>query len=102
MADNKETKLEQKQLFSWVSCYQPLETSTSICCSFCMLNICNSIVHFKGANSHGQLCLGHKEDVLLPKNCSESDLPENVVISSITGGGGHTAVITGLMNPLSI
>lgn len=59
-------------------------------------------MHFKGANSHGQLCLGHKEDVLLPKNCSESDLPENVVISSVTGGGGHTAVITGLMNPLSI
>lgn len=47
-----------------------------------------------GANSYGQLCLGHKEDVLLPESYELNDLPVNSKISSISGGGGHTAVIT--------
>ncbi|XP_048804407.1 secretion-regulating guanine nucleotide exchange factor isoform X10 [Lagopus muta] len=47
-----------------------------------------------GANSYGQLGLGHKEDVLVPQtlkdvSCKCQD------IRSITGGGGHSAVITG-------
>ncbi|NWI54653.1 SRGEF factor, partial [Calyptomena viridis] len=47
-----------------------------------------------GANSYGQLGLGHKEDVLLPQalkdvSCKCQD------ITSIAGGGGHSAVITG-------
>ncbi|NWR71931.1 SRGEF factor, partial [Centropus unirufus] len=47
-----------------------------------------------GANSYGQLGLGHKEDVLVPQplkdvSCKCQD------IKSITGGGGHSAVITG-------
>ncbi|NXI51031.1 SRGEF factor, partial [Chloroceryle aenea] len=46
-----------------------------------------------GANSYGQLGLGHKEDVLEPQllkdvSCKCQD------IRSITGGGGHSAVIT--------
>jgi len=47
-----------------------------------------------GANSYGQLCLGHKEDVLVPESCELNDLPVNSKIISISGGGGHTAVIT--------
>ncbi|XP_071283950.1 secretion-regulating guanine nucleotide exchange factor [Agelaius tricolor] len=47
-----------------------------------------------GANSYGQLGLGHKEDVLVPQaledvSCKCQD------IASIAGGGGHSAVITG-------
>ncbi|KFO96762.1 Secretion-regulating guanine nucleotide exchange factor, partial [Calypte anna] len=47
-----------------------------------------------GSNSYGQLGLGHKEDVLVPQplkdvSCKCQDL------KSITGGGGHSAVITG-------
>ncbi|NXV79647.1 SRGEF factor, partial [Atlantisia rogersi] len=47
-----------------------------------------------GANSYGQLGLGHKEDVLVPQllkdvSCKCQD------IKSIAGGGGHSAIITG-------
>ncbi|XP_068872989.1 secretion-regulating guanine nucleotide exchange factor isoform X4 [Aphelocoma coerulescens] len=47
-----------------------------------------------GANSYGQLGLGHKEDVLVPQalkdvSCKCQD------IASIAGGGGHSTVITG-------
>ncbi|XP_020667003.3 secretion-regulating guanine nucleotide exchange factor isoform X1 [Pogona vitticeps] len=46
-----------------------------------------------GANSYGQLGLGHTEDVLLPQAltgffCNEEN------IQNITGGGGHSAVLT--------
>ncbi|XP_058993638.1 secretion-regulating guanine nucleotide exchange factor isoform X2 [Mustela lutreola] len=45
-----------------------------------------------GANSYGQLGLGHKEDVLLPQQLSDFCKPE--CIRRITGGGGHSAVVT--------
>nr|XP_033783847.1 secretion-regulating guanine nucleotide exchange factor isoform X2 [Geotrypetes seraphini] len=46
-----------------------------------------------GANSYGQLGLGHKNDVLLPQAVEE--FPVSLVsIRSITGGGGHSAVLT--------
>ncbi|XP_055989047.1 secretion-regulating guanine nucleotide exchange factor isoform X2 [Sorex fumeus] len=45
-----------------------------------------------GANSYGQLGLGHKEDVLLPQQLSVFCRPESV--RKITGGGGHSAVVT--------
>ncbi|XP_044114855.1 secretion-regulating guanine nucleotide exchange factor isoform X3 [Neovison vison] len=45
-----------------------------------------------GANSYGQLGLGHKEDVLLPQQLSDFYKPE--CIRRITGGGGHSAVVT--------
>ncbi|XP_068745450.1 secretion-regulating guanine nucleotide exchange factor-like [Montipora capricornis] len=47
-----------------------------------------------GANSYGQLCLGHKEDVIVPQRCRQDAFPGNVEISLISGGGGHTAIIT--------
>ena len=46
----------------------------------------------KGANSYGQLCLGHQEDTLTPQEVHHK--PQS--IHSIIGGGGHTAVISGL------
>ena len=52
---------------------------------------------FQGANSYGQLCLGHQEDILTPENLTERQ-PEQ--IRTVTGGGGHTAVITGLSQKL--
>ncbi|KAF6106130.1 secretion regulating guanine nucleotide exchange factor [Phyllostomus discolor] len=45
-----------------------------------------------GANSYGQLGLGHKEDVLLPQQLNDFCKP--VCVRRITGGGGHSAVIT--------
>ncbi|XP_048070715.1 secretion-regulating guanine nucleotide exchange factor isoform X2 [Ursus arctos] len=45
-----------------------------------------------GANSYGQLGLGHKEDVLLPQQLNDFCKPE--CIRRITGGGGHSAVVT--------
>ncbi|KFO84042.1 Secretion-regulating guanine nucleotide exchange factor, partial [Buceros rhinoceros silvestris] len=47
-----------------------------------------------GANSYGQLGLGHKEDVLVPQSLKDVSC-KCQDIRSITGGGGHSAVITG-------
>ncbi|NXL89176.1 SRGEF factor, partial [Alectura lathami] len=47
-----------------------------------------------GANSYGQLGLGHKEDVLVPRSLEDVSC-KCQDIKSITGGGGHSAVITG-------
>ncbi|XP_063145462.1 secretion-regulating guanine nucleotide exchange factor isoform X3 [Candoia aspera] len=46
-----------------------------------------------GANSYGQLGVGHKNDVLLPK-AVKALLFNQTCIKSITGGGGHSAVLT--------
>ncbi|XP_031242571.1 secretion-regulating guanine nucleotide exchange factor isoform X3 [Mastomys coucha] len=46
----------------------------------------------QGANSYGQLGLGHKEDVFLPQQLS--DFCQASCIKSVTGGGGHSAVVT--------
>nr|XP_031536979.1 secretion-regulating guanine nucleotide exchange factor isoform X5 [Vicugna pacos] len=45
-----------------------------------------------GANSYGQLGLGHKEDVLLPQQLSDFCKPG--CVKRITGGGGHSAIVT--------
>lgn len=45
-----------------------------------------------GANSYGQLGLGHKEDMLLPQQVNDFCKPGRV--RRITGGGGHSAVVT--------
>ncbi|KAI4564689.1 hypothetical protein MJT46_019777, partial [Ovis ammon polii x Ovis aries] len=45
-----------------------------------------------GANSYGQLGLGHKEDVLSAQQLS--DFCKSGCIKQITGGGGHSAVVT--------
>ncbi|CAM5120531.1 unnamed protein product [Eretmochelys imbricata] len=47
-----------------------------------------------GANSYGQLGLGHKDDVLLPQSLKDFSC-KHQNIKSIAGGGGHSAVITG-------
>ena len=47
---------------------------------------------FKGANSHGQLCNGNQDDVLEPRKV-QVPYPS---IKYIKGGGGHTAVVTGI------
>lgn len=64
-----------------------------MCSSFVnfMLFFC---VHLKGANSYGQLGLGHKEDVLVPQALKDVSC-ECQDIASIAGGGGHSAVTTG-------
>ncbi|XP_070329547.1 secretion-regulating guanine nucleotide exchange factor isoform X2 [Odocoileus virginianus] len=46
-----------------------------------------------GANSYGQLGLGHKEDVLSAQRLDDFCKPG--CIKRITGGGGHSAVVTG-------
>ncbi|XP_072477508.1 secretion-regulating guanine nucleotide exchange factor [Notamacropus eugenii] len=45
-----------------------------------------------GANSYGQLGLGHKEDVLEPQQLNDFCDPKR--IKMLTGGGGHSAVVT--------
>ncbi|XP_064019663.1 secretion-regulating guanine nucleotide exchange factor isoform X4 [Pogoniulus pusillus] len=47
-----------------------------------------------GANSYGQLGLGHREDVLVPQSLKDASC-KCQDIKSITGGGGHSAIITG-------
>ncbi|NXI48542.1 SRGEF factor, partial [Galbula dea] len=47
-----------------------------------------------GANSYGQLGLGHKEDVLVPQSLKDVSC-KCQDIKGITGGGGHSAIITG-------
>lgn len=51
------------------------------------------VFYLQGANSYGQLGLGHKEDVLLPQQLS--NFCEPGCIRSVTGGGGHSAAVTG-------
>ncbi|KAF7245430.1 Secretion-regulating guanine nucleotide exchange factor [Varanus komodoensis] len=46
-----------------------------------------------GANSYGQLGLGHKEDVFLPTSLQQF-LCNQTNIKSIAGGGGHSVVLT--------
>lgn len=58
-------------------------------------------VHLKGANSYGQLGLGHKEDVLVPQALKDVSC-ECQDIASIAGGGGHSAVITGKNTALAL
>lgn len=48
----------------------------------------------QGANSYGQLGLGHKQDVLLPQALQEFAGSQKA-LRNIAGGGGHSAVITG-------
>lgn len=51
-------------------------------------------VHLKGANSYGQLGLGHKDDVLIPQALKDVSCKCQDIVS-IDGGGGHSALITG-------
>ncbi|NWV00600.1 SRGEF factor, partial [Upupa epops] len=48
-----------------------------------------------GANSYGQLGLGHREDVLVPQSLKDVSC-KCEEIKSITGGGGHSALITAM------
>lgn len=57
-------------------------------------NVLFFCMYLKGANSYGQLGLGHKEDVLVPQSLKDVS-GKCQDIESITGGGGHSAVITG-------
>ncbi|XP_036620996.1 secretion-regulating guanine nucleotide exchange factor [Trichosurus vulpecula] len=45
-----------------------------------------------GANSYGQLGLGHKEDMLEPQRLNDFCDPKRIKL--LTGGGGHSAVVT--------
>ncbi|XP_074131331.1 secretion-regulating guanine nucleotide exchange factor isoform X1 [Sminthopsis crassicaudata] len=45
-----------------------------------------------GANSYGQLGLGHKEDMLEPQRLNDFCDPKRLKL--LTGGGGHSAVVT--------
>ncbi|XP_063107844.1 secretion-regulating guanine nucleotide exchange factor isoform X5 [Cavia porcellus] len=45
-----------------------------------------------GANSYGQLGLGHKEDILLPQQLT--DFCEPGCVRKIAGGGGHSVIVT--------
>lgn len=48
----------------------------------------------QGANSYGQLGHGDVEDRSAPRLCDTAALKDRAV-RVVTGGGGHTAVITG-------
>eukprot|EP00071_Canis_lupus_P012350 XP_005633784.1 LOW QUALITY PROTEIN: secretion-regulating guanine nucleotide exchange factor [Canis lupus familiaris] len=69
------------------------ETRGHLCVSWLGENgRCPRVFCRRGANSYGQLGLGHKEDVLLPQQLDDFCKPE--CIRRITGGGGHSAVVT--------
>ncbi|XP_069564334.1 secretion-regulating guanine nucleotide exchange factor isoform X1 [Brachyistius frenatus] len=48
---------------------------------------------FQGANSYGQLGLGHAEDQVAPRLSDNAALRDRAV-RAVRGGGGHSAVIT--------
>lgn len=48
----------------------------------------------QGANSYGQLGHGGVEDRPVPRLCGPAELGDRA-LRVVTGGGGHTAVITG-------
>ncbi|KAI0435676.1 regulator of chromosome condensation 1/beta-lactamase-inhibitor protein II [Xylaria telfairii] len=47
-----------------------------------------------GSNGSGQLGLGHKEDVSVPKQVEFSQAPHDDPITQVTAGGNHTILIT--------
>ncbi|XP_029991870.1 secretion-regulating guanine nucleotide exchange factor [Sphaeramia orbicularis] len=47
-----------------------------------------------GANSYGQLGQGHAEDQSLPRLSNTAALPNGAVVREVTGGGGHSVVVT--------
>ena len=50
--------------------------------------------HSQGANSYGQLGAGHTDDMITPSiPCSLQD--KTLAIKQVTGGGGHTVILTG-------
>ena len=49
----------------------------------------------QGANSYGQLGSGHKEDTLLPARCLLQPGVDIGQLRQITGGGGHSTLLTG-------
>ena len=91
---------EETQLFSWVCKCRICKHFVELWYLLMRSLIVGRFVSFfssQGANSHGQLCLGHTDDVLIPESFDDS--PENTCklkeVALIQGGGGHTAVITG-------
>lgn len=54
--------------------------------------------HFQGANSYGQLGLGHKEDALLPSECMSSERDPACCPVQVAGGGGHTIILTSVFS----
>ncbi|KAI1170157.1 RCC1/BLIP-II [Nemania sp. FL0916] len=47
-----------------------------------------------GSNGSGQLGLGHKEDVFVPKQVDFSHPPHNDPITQVAAGGNHTILVT--------
>ena len=64
-------------LFSWV-------------CVLVFTVLCVVIFTLQGANSYGQLGVGHTDDKLLPVRVEL----ESCEVKQISGGGGHTIVLT--------
>nr|XP_020440966.1 secretion-regulating guanine nucleotide exchange factor isoform X3 [Monopterus albus] len=60
-----------------------METSSRL--EFCL--------HSWGANSYGQLGLGHVEDQSVPQLCDLTAL-QNKAVRTLSGGGGHSVVVT--------
>lgn len=50
-------------------------------------------IYLQGANSYGQLGLGHTEDKLLP-SAVQIETSKARTLKQITGGGGHTILLT--------
>ncbi|XP_072242096.1 secretion-regulating guanine nucleotide exchange factor [Leuresthes tenuis] len=50
-------------------------------------------LHSWGANSYGQLGQGHVEDQSVPRLCDSTAL-QNKAVRTVSGGGGHSVVIT--------
>uniref|UniRef100_A0A8C6Q1Y4 Secretion regulating guanine nucleotide exchange factor n=1 Tax=Nothobranchius furzeri TaxID=105023 RepID=A0A8C6Q1Y4_NOTFU len=50
-------------------------------------------LHTWGANSYGQLGQGHVEDMRVPR-LSDSSVLQNRAVRTLSGGGGHSVVIT--------
>ncbi|KAM4573325.1 secretion-regulating guanine nucleotide exchange factor [Odontesthes bonariensis] len=51
-------------------------------------------LHSWGANSYGQLGQGHVEDQSVPRLCDSAALQHNKAVRTVSGGGGHSVVVT--------
>lgn len=61
--------------------------------------VINHLNVWQGANSYGQLGHGGVEDRSVPRLCNTAALQDKAV-RVVTGGGGHTVVITGKPDPI--
>jgi len=58
-------------------------------------NVVTHLFYSQGANNYGQLGVGHTDDIIKPSIPCQLQDDRTVAIKQVTGGGGHTVILTG-------